>query len=379
MFDASDHRYMRKAIALAKRSIGLASPNPAVGCVIVRDGSIVGQGYHEYALREHAEIRALRAAGASARGATAYVTLEPCCHFGRTPPCVGSLIEAGIRRVVVACMDPNPRVSGKGIAGLRTAGVQVDVGLLERQAGELIEGFARHITSGMPLVVCKVGMSLDGKIGSGRPEGRWITSPEGREFGQYLRLIADAILVGIGTVLADDPELTYRARAPKARSLTRVVLDPFLQTPPHARLFNNLSGAPVLLFCGPGASKTRRLKLERPGVEILTVSRRNDQLDLKAVLQELGKRNILTVLVEGGSNVHWSFVSEGLVDKFYFIIAPVVLGGLNAIPSVGGKGYKSVAEAPRFRIRSIRRVGPDIVLESYPSFSRSIISPWLCS
>ncbi len=377
MFDARDHRYMRRALALAKKGLGLTSPNPPVGCVIVRNGKIIGRGRHEYALLDHAEVRALREAAARARGATAYVTLEPCCHQGRTSPCVDSMIKAGIRRVVAARVDPNPRVSGNGIAQLRSAGIRVDVGILEEKAGELIEPFACHITTGLPLVICKVGMSLDGKIGTGRRGARWITSPEGREFGQFLRLGADALLVGIGTVLADNPELTYRGAAPKARPLIRAILDPLLQTSPSARLFRDLSNSPVLLFCGPKAPHRRRLKLERPGVEIVSVSCRGDKLDLKGVLRELGKRDVLGLLVEGGSRVHWSFIAERLVDKFYFIVSPLILGGTKSVPSVGGKGYKSAADSPKFKIRKVFDIGPDFVLESYPSYSRSIISPWI--
>jgi diaminohydroxyphosphoribosylaminopyrimidine deaminase/5-amino-6-(5-phosphoribosylamino)uracil reductase len=368
---------MRNALALARKGVGLSSPNPPVGCVIVRNGEVVGRGWHEYAQRDHAEVRALREASKSARGATAYVTLEPCCHQGRTPPCVDSLIQAGIRRVVAARPDPNPTVSGRGIDALRSAGIRVDTGILSEQAGELIEPFACHVTTGLPLVVCKVGMSLDGKIGTGRRTGRWVTSNEGREFGQSLRHEADALLVGIGTVLADNPELTCRGKAPKGRQLTRVILDPRLQTPPAARLFRDCACSPLLLFCGPQASPRRRGKLEGPGVEIVEVPCRSDEVGLKAVLRELGKRNILSLLVEGGSRVHWSFLSGRLVDKFYFIIAPLVLGGKQAVPSVGGKGYRSAEDSPKFKLHRCFNAGRDIVLVTYPSYSRSIISPWL--
>ena len=377
MFEAADRRYMKKALDLARKGLGLASPNPPVGCVIVRNGEVVGRGWHEYALLDHAEVRALCEASKRARGATAYVTLEPCCHQGRTAPCAESLIKAGIRRVVVARADPNPRVSGRGIEWLRSAGIQVDVGILSGQAGELIEPFACRITTGIPLVISKVGMSLDGKIGTGRREARWITSPESREFGQLLRLGVDALLAGIGTVLADDPELTYRGGAPRARPLKRVILDPLLQTPPGARIFQDDSASPVLFFCGPEAPPRRRKKLERPGVEIIPVPCRGEELDLKAVLRELGQRDVLGLLVEGGSRVHWSFLAAKLVDKFYFIIAPLVLGGKQAVPSVGGKGYKSAAHSPKFKVRRCFSVGPDLVLETYPSYSKSILSPWL--
>ena len=377
MFDSSDRRFMKRALALAEKGMGLASPNPSVGCVIVKNGRVVGRGWHEYSLLDHAEARALKAAGAHSKNATAYVTLEPCSHQGRTPPCADRLIQAGIRRVVVARIDPNPRVSGRGIARLTSAGIRVDVGLFPEEAGKIIEAFACHITTGFPFVISKVGMSLDGKIGTGSQKGRWITSPESREFGQHLRFGVDALLVGIGTVLSDDPELTYRGPAPKARSLMRVILDSRLRTPPAARLFQTQPRTPVLIFCGPEVSEIRSKRLQREGAEVVRVPLLPDGLDLRAVLQELGKRNVLGLLVEGGSRVHWAFLSSGLVDSFYFILAPIVLGGSNSIPSVGGAGYKAVADSPRFRIRRSYPVGPDLVLETYPSYSRSIISPWL--
>jgi diaminohydroxyphosphoribosylaminopyrimidine deaminase/5-amino-6-(5-phosphoribosylamino)uracil reductase len=368
---------MKKALALAEKGLGLSSPNPSVGCVIVQDGKILGRGWHEYALMDHAEVGALRESGERSRGATAYVTLEPCCHQGRTPPCVHRLIEARVRRVVVARIDPNPRVAGRGIELLRSAGIQVDVGLMEEDAGRIIEPFACRMTAGRPFIVSKAGMSLDGKIGTAGRSDRWITSPESRNFGQTLRLGVDAILVGAGTVLSDDPELTYRGKAPKARPLTRVVLDSGLRMPPAARLLLSSPGAPVLVFCGAEAARTRSAELESRGAEVIPVPAFNNEVDLLAVLEELSKREILGILVEGGSEVHWSFLSSRLVDKFYFIIAPLVLGGRDAVPAVGGAGYQVIAESPRFRVRRSFYSGPDLVLEAYPSYSRSIISPWL--
>ena len=373
---SDDNRFMRQALRLAEKGAGLASPNPSVGCVIVKNGAIVGRGCHEYALRDHAEVVALREAGEAAHGATAYVTLEPCSHQGRTGPCVERLIQSGIRRVVTSLVDPNPRVAGRGIEKLRKAGLIVDVGLMSVEAGKIIETFACHVTTGLPLVVAKAGMSIDGKIGTGFPEGRCITSPEGREFGQNLRLKMDAILVGVETVLADDPELTYRGRSPKSRPLARVVLDSTLRTPSTARLFED-GKTPVLLFCAESASETRKMTLKSAGAEIVTVREHGGELDLLKVLKELGKRNILGVLVEGGSRVHGSFLVRNLVDVFYFIISPIVLGGTVAIPVVGGRGYESTSAAPKFRIRRQYAAGPDIVLEAYPSTSRSIVSPWL--
>ena len=372
---ADDNKFMRQALQLAEKGEGLASPNPSVGCVIVRDGVVVGRGLHEYNKRDHAEIAALCEAGDAARGATAYVTLEPCSHQGRTGPCADRLIQAGIRRVVASIVDPNPKVAGRGIEKLRMAGLIVDVGLLGDETGKIIEPFACHTTTGFPLVVAKAGMSIDGKIGTGFPEGRNITSPEGLEFGQNLRLKMDAILVGVETVLTDDPALTYRGRSPKCRPLTRVVMDSALRTPPSARLFKDRK-TPVLLFCAADAPEDRKTVLESAGAEIMTAREFGRDLDPRNVLRELGNRDVLGLLVEGGSHIHGSFLASNLVDVFYFIIAPMALGGTTAIPAIGGHGYESIAAAPKFKIRRQYQAGNDIVFEAYPAASRSIVSPW---
>ncbi len=374
--NSEDTEYMRRAIELAEKSAGLASPNPPVGCVIVQEGKIVGEGWHEYSARDHAEVRALAVAGPAAQGASAYVTLEPCVHFGRTPPCVSALISAGVARVCVGHVDPNPIVRGKGIDWLQAAGIKVEVGMLQAEAARAIEPFARHATSGLPLVVGKVGMSLDGKIAPSRTRTGRITSPEGLDFGQVLRLQLDAILVGIGTVLADNPELTYRGSMPKARPLTAVLLDSLLRTPPDARLLHASPDPRVLIYCSLDAPEHCRRALESEGAEIVRVPRNQLGLELGSVLRNLGERGILGVLVEGGSEVHWSFLSSGLVDKFYFIVSPLVLGGKDAVPAVGGEGYLSVTEAGRFRITSVAHAGPDIILEAFPRNSKSILSPW---
>ncbi len=377
MFDARDRRFMKKALALAEKGIGLASPNPSVGCLIVQGGEIVGSGWHDYDRMDHAEIQALRQAAGRSQNATAYVTLEPCCHQGRTPPCVDRLIEAGIARVVLAAIDPNPLVSGRGVGKLRSAGVRVDAGLMAEEAGKIIEPFACHVSTGRPLVVSKTGMSLDGKAGTGRPEGRRVTSSEGREFAHRLRLRMDALLVGVGTIVADDPILTYRGEARKRRPLLRVVLDPDLRTPVNAQILQTVDQAPVLLFCNREASEKQRNALEKRGAEIIEAPMAEGFFDLGAVLEALGKRKVLGLLVEGGGRTHWTFLSAKLVDAFYFIIAPLALGGVDSIPSISGKGYASAEDSPKFKIRSCFYAGPDFVMECYPSYSRSIISPWL--
>jgi diaminohydroxyphosphoribosylaminopyrimidine deaminase / 5-amino-6-(5-phosphoribosylamino)uracil reductase len=375
--DVQDRKFMRRALALAEKSIGLASPNPPVGCVIAQNGRIAGRGWHEYRGRDHAEVRALAAAQDRARGGTAYVTLEPCAHYGRTPPCAAALSAAGIRRVVIALGDPNPMVAGKGISALRAAGIDVEVGVLQAEAGRLIEPFACHITTGLPLVVSKVGMSLDGRIAAAGAQRERITSEEGGAFGQELRLRLDALLVGVGTVLTDDPQLSYRGRLPKARPLMPVVLDGMLRTPPEARVFQGRHESGALIFCRVDAPKARREALAGRGAEVIPIAHGPRGLDPHQVLRELGARDILGVLVEGGSEVHWSFLSADLVDKFYFVIAPIVLGGKTAVPAVGGIGYPSAGAAPRFMITRSLRAGPDLIFETYPRSSRSILSPWL--
>jgi diaminohydroxyphosphoribosylaminopyrimidine deaminase/5-amino-6-(5-phosphoribosylamino)uracil reductase len=374
MFDEKDRHYMERALSLASAAVGLASPNPTVGCVLVRDQEIVGEGWHEYARVDHAETAALQAAAGRAAGATVYLTLEPCSHHGRTPPCAEALIAAGVRRVVVPLIDPNPKVAGLGIKMLRGAGIQVDIGLGAEQAKEVLEPFACHVTTGRPLVVAKVGMTLDGKIAAPRNDERWITSAEGRDFGQSLRLKLDAILVGAGTVLADDPELTYRGSSRKSPPLTRVILDSRLRTPLGATMFA-CSQAPILIFCTPDAPAQRRGELENAGAEVVSLPAGVHGVDLARVLDALGSRGMLGLLVEGGSAVHWSFLEAGLVDKFYFILAPMVLGG-SAVAAVGGTGYATIGEAPRFKVRRSFFLGPDLAVETFPPFSRSILSPW---
>jgi diaminohydroxyphosphoribosylaminopyrimidine deaminase/5-amino-6-(5-phosphoribosylamino)uracil reductase len=372
-----DRRFMRKALSLALKGIGCASPNPAVGCVIAQGERIVGEGWHEYALVDHAEIRALKEAGPRARGATAYVSLEPCSHHGRTPPCADSLIRAGIRRVVAATIDPNPAVSGKGLDKLRKAGVEVELGLFQEEADALIEEFACFVTTGRPLVIAKVGMSLDGRIGIRFRQRQKITSPQAGRFSQTLRQRSDAIMVGVGTILADDPELTYRGSGRKGRPLLRVILDGKLRTPPAARLFRSRPFSPVLIFCDSAASERRRRRLEQVGAQIIALRGSGGALSLHRILRELAKREVLGLLVEGGAETHWAFLSRRLVDKFYFIVAPLILGGALSVPSVAGRGYGTAQQAPRFAIRRRLSMGPDLVLETYPSYSKSLLSPWL--
>ena len=376
MTSGADRCYMLRALAMARLGLGQASPNPSVGCVLVKGGQIIGEAFHEYAGKDHAEVRAIRQAGRRTRGATAYVSLEPCPHYGRTPPCTKLLLEAGIRRVVVSALDPNPRVCGTGIEQLRAGGIRVDIGLMQEVAERIIEPFACHVRTGRPLVVAKVGMSLDGRIAAPDNRNHWLSSEEARSFGQSLRHEMDAILVGVGTILDDNPLLTYRGADPKARALIRVILDSSLRTPAASNIFKANPPAPIVVFCSHDAPPSRKKRLEHKGAEVVSVRRTRGGLDLKSILENLGRRNVLGLLVEGGSTIHWSFISAGLVDKFYFDVAPLVLGGSKSIPAVGGKGYNTIPAAPRFKIVRHFEAGPDLILETYPRTSRSLLSPW---
>lgn len=334
MADIEQNRYwMQRAIDLAARGVGLCSPNPVVGCVILdRSGQVRGEGWHEYDRRDHAEAVALREAGEGARGGTAYITLEPCNHAGRTPPCTDALIRAGLKRVVAAVADPNPRVAGGGMETLRAAGIETEIGVCRNDAARLNEGFARWSQSRRPFVLMKVAMSLDGRIappGPRRPrEPYWITGEAAREAVQQLRWQADAIVTGIGTVLADDPLLTDRSGKPRRRPLLRVVLDSALRIPLDSRLVQTARND-VLIFTVSGdaaGTRGRIQELAARGVRVETVDGEDGRVSLKAVLACLASQDILTVLTETGTELNTAFLDGGLVDRMQFFIAPAILG-----------------------------------------------------
>lgn len=319
---------MQQALELARATEGLASPNPQVGCVIVCEGEVVGEGAHIYDNFDHAEIVALKQAGELARGSTAYVTLEPCSHHGRTGPCAEALVLAGVRRVVAATVDPNPRVSGKGFAKLRAADVTVTVGVLESEARAINDAFAKWLRTGRPLVTLKAAASADGMIAPSRRELRgpvWITGSEAREQVQQLRHGTDAVLTGIGTVLADDPLLTDRSGRVRRRPLLRVVLDSRLRIPLDSQLVKTAQGD-VLVFCDASAEAGRVAALEAAGVAVVRVEGRDGRLDLDAVLGVLGERKVLSVLLECGSELNAAFLIAGLVDKVRLFLSKKVVG-----------------------------------------------------
>lgn len=359
-----DTYYMRRALGLASKGLGWTSPNPAVGAVVVSNGKIVGEGYHHRAGEPHAEVHALRQAGEQARGATLYVTLEPCNHYGRTPPCTEAILAAGIRRVVAATADANPVVRGRGLLQLARAGLEVQVGVGRQEARELNEAFAKYITTGRPWVSLKAAMSLDGKVATRAGDSRWITGPSARRLVHQLRHRHDAVLVGIGTVLADDPRLTVRLG--EGRDPVRLVLDSSLRLPLQARLINQTSTAPTWVITTPRHDAERRRLLEAKGVEVIVVPGKGPRVDLATMLDLLGKRGITSILVEGGPTVNAAFLDAKLVDRMYVFLAAKIIGGCEAPGPVGGEGPERVAGAQRLTRVRVEQVGEDWLISGYP-------------
>ncbi len=336
-----------------------------VGAVVVKDGQIVGEGYHQKAGEPHAEVFALRNAGVRARGATLYVSLEPCCYYGRTPPCTQAIIQAGIIEVHAAMLDPNPRVAGKGIAELESAGIRTICGEREAEARRLNEVFVTYMTKGRPFVTLKYAMSLDGKIATARGESRGLTGAAWQRELHELRSQFDAILVGVNTVLADDPQLTARLAGPDARQPLRIVLDSTLRTPPGARMLQAATPGKTLIITTGRADPKRAAALRTAGAEVLPVG--NDHIDLAEALRLLARREITSVLVEGGGQVIASFVEARLVDKVTAVIAPVIIGGVNAPTPVAGRGAANLRGSLCLEQVSARRVGDETVITGYPT------------
>ncbi len=361
----TDEDYIRLALELAASAKGEVSPNPLVGALIVKDGRIVGRGVHRYAEVKHAEILALEEAGELAQGATLYTNLEPCCHHGRTPPCTDAIIRAGIARVVASMIDPNPQVRGRGFEALRRAGIRVDVGIAEAEARQLNEKFIRYITSGRPFVHLKIAMSLDGRIATATGHSRWITSEVSRQAVHALRHEYDAILVGIGTVLADDPELTDRSARSRHRPLVRVVLDSRLRIPLTSKLVRTARQWPLWIFTTEPLGERAHRLIER-SASVIPVPARTGRVDVSAVLEELGRREITSLLVEGGAEVHAAFLQQGLADKLTVFIAPKIIGGRRAIPAIGGEDIPTLDRALSVRIVNVARLGDDVEITAYP-------------
>jgi len=365
----TDRRMMTRALELARKGVGQVSPGPLVGCVVVNpSGEIVGEGFYIFEAIKHAETIALEIAGEKARGGTAYVSLEPHAHHGRTPPCTDALIAAGIKRVVAPIEDLNPKVSGKGFAHLRAAGIEVEIGLMCAEAEQINEAYLHYMSTGMPFVHLKLAVSLDGKIATRTRDSRWITGPESRARAHELRHEYDAILVGAGTVETDDPQLSDRSGLPRRRPIVRVVLDDEVRLSPDSQLVKTTSKAPLIVFGNESANHADVLRAQ--GVEIVNSTRG----DLPSVLRELGSRSIQSVLVEGGSTVAGQFIDAGLVNKLTFLIAPKIIGGVTAPSAIGGSGIAMMSEALELeRITTIKR-GNDIEVTGYPRTTKGIPS-----
>lgn len=354
---------MARALQLAEQGVGQVSPGPLVGCVLAKpDGEIVGEGFYLYEQVKHAETVAIEVAGNKARGATAYVSLEPHAHHGRTPPCTDALIRAGVARVLVPIEDPNPAVSGKGFSHLRASGIEVGQGLLAAEAERVNEKYIHFMRTGRPFVHLKVANSLDGKIATRTGDSRWITGEESRSRVHDLRHENDAILVGSGTVATDDPWLTDRSSRPRRRPLLRVVLDNRLRLSPDSRLARTAGEAPVVVFTSADAERSRVTSLAQNGIEI--VMGRGER-DLDGVLRELGRRGIQSVLVEGGATVAAAFLDSGLVNKVTVFIAPVIIGGRDAPSAIGGLGVDRISDALRLDHVEIFTHGSDFEVTGY--------------
>lgn len=378
--NSADEPLVHRALELARQGLGLASPNPYVGAVIAdAKGNVVGTGTYTYNGVKHAEVLALEAAGHKARGGTLYINLEPHAHQGRTPPCTDALIAAGIHRVVASMPDPNPKVSGVGFEKLRAAGMHVEVGRLEEQARRLNEAFARYIRHGTPLVTLKAAMTLDGKIApppaevlerhDGIPPGGWVTSEIARAHVQELRHQNDALMVGAGTILSDDPLLTDRSGHPRRRPLLRVILDSRLRLPLESRLVQNAAADrknDVLVFCA-SADEQKKTRLEELGVriEILPAAEPDGKPNLPAILRRLGQMEITSVMIEGGATVNWTALASNLVDKVFLYYAPKILAGSGSIPFAAGAGFFHMSHAAQVKHIQLHRFGEDFAVEGY--------------
>lgn len=356
----ADRRFMRRAIELARKGAGHTAPNPMVGAVIVKEGRVIGEGYHHRCGEKHAEREAFAALTESAEGATLYVTLEPCCHQGRTPPCTEAVIEHDIARVVIGSRDPNPLVSGKGAAQLRAHGITVEEDFLREECDELNPEFFHYITTGLPYVIIKYAMTLDGKIASRTGASRWITGEEARGHVHKMRGRYAAVMAGIGTVLADDPMLN--CRLPGAHQPLRVIADSRLRIPTDSRIMRSAKEYPTLIVCAE-SSAAKREALEGLGAEVLCLPDGQGRTDLKALMKDLGERRISSVLAEGGGELHEALLRNGCADHVMAYIAPMLMGGKDAKSPVGGIGFASPDEAVRLKDRRITPLGEDLLLE----------------
>jgi diaminohydroxyphosphoribosylaminopyrimidine deaminase/5-amino-6-(5-phosphoribosylamino)uracil reductase len=375
----TDARYLGRALDLARRGIGLASPNPYVGALLVDStGEVVGSGFHTYDGVKHAEVLAIEQAGEKARGSTLYINLEPCSHQGRTPPCASAVIAAGIRRVVACMPDPNPLISGQGFARLRAAGIELATGILEREAKEINVGFAKYIRRRTPLITLKAAMTLDGKIapppGEGQPPpahgaggntGGWITSEPARTHVQELRHHNDAIMVGVGTVIADDPLLTDRSGQPRRRPILRIIVDSILRLPLESRVVKTAQDDVLVLCSFAEQSKKQRLLDHGIRVEQVPYASTNGRPDMQGVAQRLGELEVTSMIIEGGAMVNGAALASGIVDKVFLYYAPKILAGTGAVSFASGPGFQRMSDAAHVRGLRLHRFGEDFAVEGY--------------
>lgn len=359
-----DEYFMKMALHLAKKGRGYTSPNPLVGAVIVKGGQVKGRGYHQSIGEAHAEVNAIANAGSEARGATLYVNLEPCNHTGRTPPCTRKILEAGIRRVVFAMEDPNT-IAGGGAAFLKKHGVEVRKGVCEKQAQRLNEAFIKYVQTKRPFVILKCAATLDGRIATRSGDSKWVTGEKARRFVHQLRHGVDAILVGIGTIRADDPSLTTRLDSAKGADPVRIVLDTHLSISPEARILKLDSDSDTILVTGRNISEIKKKSVQKRGVRFIQQPDASDQIDLNLLMDQLGSMGIASVLIEGGSRVIASAFSSGIVDKIHFFYAPKILGGDDGVPICTGTGRRLMKESIRIKNIRIRRFDDDVMIEGY--------------
>lgn len=357
-----DRQYMQLALDLAKATAGQTSPNPCVGAVLVKNGELVSTGVHLRAGGPHAEAAAIHSAGDKAKDAVLYVTLEPCSHYGKTPPCADLIVKSGIKKVFVATLDPNPLVSGKGVERLKKAGIEVEIGLCKEEAVKVNEKFFHYIQTRTPFVTIKGAVSMDGKIAAKTGDSKWITSEEARMDAHQLRHEHDAILVGINTVLKDNPLLTTR-KPQGGKNPVRVILDTECRIPLSARVIQDKSSK-TIIFTGSLYDRNKAEQLKKMGVEVISLS--TERISVKDVLQILGEKEIMSVLVEGGSEVHASFIAEDAFQQIVLYMAPKIIGGREAVPFVGGAGPGLVAEGKRLKFTDVKTVGPDLKITAVP-------------
>ncbi len=359
-----DEHYMNLVLKLAKKGEGLVSPNPMVGALIVKKGKIIGKGYHKKCGSPHAEVLAINSASEDLKGSTLYVNLEPCVHYGRTPPCVPEIVKAGIKRVVIAMQDPNPSVNGKGIEMLKEAGISLTVGVLEEKAKKLNEVFIVNVEKKRPFFIMKSACSLDGKIATRTCDSKWISGEESRKYVNRLREKVDGIMAGINTVIVDNPMLIPRNERPK-KIPVRVILDTKLRIPISSNIVRTAKDFKTIVFTSD-SEESKEAKLRSMGVEVVKVNKDEDgRVSILEVARELYKREIMSVLVEGGGEVNSSLLKHGLLDKFILFYSPMFIGGKNAMSMIGGRGIEFLKDAQKLKIERLRKIGDDICVEGY--------------